>query len=217
MPGITKIKISDREFKYYKQWVEETKGEDIRDYLAGQITMQLRTLKKQEGKCSQRSIQLQQGKYKGSCIWSTKNNCYKIYVRTKEYSMTYGFFSNLYSAERELQHLFENSEGTLWGVAKKQQKYYQVQHRLTTHPKLTDNTLNIRHIRANRGGFELLFNSPFINPFNNKQQKKIYWTKGWFKKYSKKQIIEECVRMDDPVQIIKYREELKQRLKELEG
>ena len=129
----------------------------------------------------------------------------------------YGFFSNLYSAEQELQHLFENSEGNLWGVAKKQQKYYQVQHRLTTRPKLTDNTLNICHIHAHNGGFVLLFNSPFINPFNNKKQKRIYWGKWWVKKYSKKQILKECVRMDDPVQIIKYREELKQRLKESQG
>lgn len=214
MSGITNIQISNKEFKYYKQWVEETQNKNIQEYMAEQIQNKLKILKKQDGKCNQRSILLQKGDYKGSCIWNSKVQSYKIWLRNNHKSIHYGFFSNLYSAENELQRLFKNDEEQLLYVAKEQQQYYQLQHRLTTRPKLTDNTKNITRIDNCKQKMVFLFANSFTNPLTNKQQKQITWGKHWFKNFPKKQILDTCVKIDDPVEIIKYREDLKQRLKE---
>ena len=199
MVGIPKINISDKELKYYKQWIKETQDKSIQEYVAEQIMNKLQTLKKQEGKCEQRSILLEKGSFKGSCVWNSHDICYKVYIRTSEHGIIYGFFSNLYYAELELQRLFENKEEDIWSVAKKQQKYYQLQHRLTTRPRITDNTKNIVKLEKGKVGVIFLFGESFINPITKKQQKGITFGK-W------------C--MDDGAMIIQYREDLKQRLKE---
>lgn len=214
MVGITKIQISDREFKYYKQWVEETQNKNIQEYVAEQIQSKLKILKKQDGKCNQRSLLLQKGEYKGSCVWNSNIQSYRVYLRDSIHSVVYGYFPNLYSAENELQRLFDNEEEQLVNVAKQQQKDYQLQHRLTTRPRLTDNTQNISQIYNGKQKVDILFANSFINPINNKQQKQISWSKSWFKNFPKKQILDTCVKIDDPVEIIKYREDLKQRLRE---
>lgn len=214
MPSIMGIEISNRELKYYREWVEGTQEKDIQEYLANQITHKLKTLRKQDGRCNQRSIQLEKGGYKGSCNWSSQDNSYKVIMRKNKRSITYGFFSNLYSAELELQRLFEEDIEDLWEVAKERQKYYQVQHRLKTRPKLTDNTFQILRIENKKHGLVFHFRNRFVNPITGKQQKMVSWSNGWFKIFDKKQILKECIKLDDPVEIVKYRGDLKQQLNE---
>lgn len=213
MVGVTKINISSREFKDYKEWVENTQEKSMQEYLAEQMKIKLQTLRKQEGKCNQRSIFLKKGEYKGSCVWRSWKNRYEIWVRSPERHITYGFFSNLYSAERELKRLFENDVENIETIAKKQQKHYRLQHRLKTRPRPTDNTLNISKMTNERGAVVFYFHEPFINPLTKKEQKLISWGKQWFKHYPKKLLINECIRIDDPVQMIHYRKDLKERLK----
>jgi hypothetical protein len=205
--------LSDTELKYYKQWVELTQKGGIQEYETERIRQKLQSLRKQDGYCGQRVPILQKGEYKGSCSWSSRANSYKICVRTSEKTITYGFFSNLYSAEMELRRLFKNDEEELWDVARKQQKYYQLQHRLTTRPRLTDKTKNISNIFKKKGAILLVFSVPFVNPISSKKQKTIKWGESWFKYFSKKQIIDECVKLDDGAEIIQYREDLRQRRK----
>lgn len=214
MVGIINIQISDREFKYYKQWVEETQNKNIQEYVAEQIQNKLKILKKQDGRCNQRSLLLQKGEYKGSCVWISNIQSYRVWLRDSIHSVVYGYFPNLYSAENELQQLFDNDEEQLWSVAKERQKYYQLQHRLATRPRLTDNTKNIIKIANCKQRVDILFANSFTNPITNKQQKQISWGKHWFKNFPKKQILDTCVKIDNPVEILRYREDLKQRLKE---
>lgn len=214
MVGITKIPITDTEFRKYKEWVETTNDKTIREVMAEQITQKLKELRKHDGRCNQHSIQLQKGEIKGSCTWYSKINKYKVYVWNKQYRCYYGFFPNLFSAEQELQRLFENDEKDIFSVAKKQQKYYTQQHRLETRPRLTDKTLNIKEIFKDKGGVRLKFVSAFVNPITKKEQKNIHWGKSWFNQFSKKGILDECVKIDDGPKIIQYREDLKERLKQ---
>jgi len=214
MGGITKIPISDTEFRKYREWVETTNDKSIQEVMAEQITQKLKMLRKEDGRCTQRSILLQKGEIKGSCTWDSVTNKYKVYVRSKKHNCYYGFFSNLFSAEQELQRLFKNDEEDIFSVAKKQQKYYQEQHRLDTRPRLTDKTINIKQIVKMKGGVLLLFGSAFVNPITKKEQKEISWAKSWFKPFSKKQVLDVCVDLDDGPEIILYREDLKERLKQ---
>lgn len=217
MVGITKIPITKAEFKTYKEWVETTNDKTIQEVMAEQITQELKMLRKQDGRCNQHSIQLQKGEIKGSCTWYSRTNKYKVCVRNKQYRCYYGFFPNLFSAEQELQRLFKNDEDEILSVAKKQQKYYAKQYRLDTRPRLTDKTLNIKEISKDKGGVRLQFGSAFVNPITKKEQKNIYWGKSWFKHFSKKGILDECVKIDDGPKIIQYREDLKERIKQNKG
>lgn len=213
MVGILNMNISKREFNEYKRWVENTQNEDLQEHMANQMIQQLKHLRKQDGKCDQRSLLLTKGKYKGSCVWNTPKNAYEIELRYNTHKFRYGYFSNLYAAEHELQRLFEEKENKILDTLQKQREYYKIQNRLTKHPKLTDNTLNISYIYKDKN-LRLHFHKPFVNPITSKQQKTIHWGKLWFKYFDKKHLIKECVRLDDPVEIIKYREQLKQILKE---
>lgn len=212
MVGITKIPIPDTEFRKYREWVETTNDKTIQEVMAEQITQKLKELRKQDGRCNQRSVFLQKGGIKGSCIWNGSK--YKVWVRNKQHNCYYGFFPNLFSAEQELQRLFENEEKDIFSVAKKQQKYYKQQHRLETRPRLTDNTIRISRIENSKREMVLFFDSAFVNPITKKEQKQIVWSKSWFKHFPKKGIINECVKMDDGPEIILYREDLKKRLKQ---
>lgn len=212
MGGITKIPISDTEFRKYREWVETTNNKTIQEVMAEQITQKLKMLRKEDGRCTQRSVLLQKGGIKGSCIWQFSK--YKVWVRNKQHTCKYGFFPNLFSAEQELQRLFKNDEDDIFSVAKKQQKYYQEQHRLDTRPRLTDKTLNIKEIFKDNNGVRLTFGSAFVNPITKKEQKSISWSKSWFKPFSKKQVLDVCVDLDDGPEIILYREDLKKRLKQ---
>lgn len=213
MTSIMNLGLSDTELKYYKQWVELTQKGGIQEYETERIRQKLQSLRKQDGYCGQRAIMLQKGEYKGSCRWLSRDNSYKIHLITSEKTIQYGFFSNLYSAEMELRRLFKNDEEELWDVARKQQEYYQLQHRLTTRPRLTDKTKNISGIFKDKGSIKLVFSVPFVNPISSKKQKTIRWGKSWFNDFSKKQIIDECIKLDDGAEIIQYREDLKERRK----
>lgn len=213
MTSIMNLGLSDTELKYYKQWVECTQKSSIQEYETERIRQKLQSLRKQEGRCNQRSIHLQKGEYKGSCTWLTRRNAYVIYVWTYEKKMYYGFFKSLYLAELELQRLFKVDECVLWDTARKQQRYYCEQHRITTRPKITDHTENIVQITKNKGNVTLIFKKQYTDPITSEQKKTIWWGKSWFKYFSKKQIIDECVKLDDGAEIIQYREDLRQRRK----
>lgn len=217
MTGIVNLDLTCTELKHYKQWVKETQDKNIQEYVAEQIRKKLQLLKKQEGRCTQRSILLKKGGYKGSCIWSSKDCCYKVCVVCPDKrTITYGFFSSLYLAENELKRLFEHSSSEIETVARKQQEYFIEERRLSKNPLLnaTQNTTNIEKIYKETGGIRISFAKPFINPNTGNQQKEIHWAKSWFKYYSKKGVTNTCVEMDDPLEIFQYREDLRVRLRE---
>lgn len=205
---------NNKQLKYFKEWVENTQDTDLPEYFHNHILKKLKELRMQEGRCNQRSLVLTKGKYKGSCMWRGWKNAYEICLRWGNTRITYGFFSNLYAAELELQLLFKEDESNLVDKARKQQKYYQIQNRLTMRPKLTDNTLHIQMITNSKQKLILRFKEFFINPITKKKQKSINWGDVWFKYFDKRHIIKECVRLDDPIEIINYREQLKPILKE---
>jgi hypothetical protein len=64
-----------------------------------------------------------------------------------------------------------------------------------------------------RGNVTLIFKKQYTDPITSEQKKTIWCGKSWFKYFSKKQIIDECVKLDDGAEIIQYREDLRQRRK----
>lgn len=212
MVGIRNINISEKEFKYYKKWVEDTQNMEIQEYIAIIIKNKLEALKKQKGRCNQRSITLKKGKYKGSCTWKEESKSYKVYVRGDGINIYYGFFESLYRAEMELKHLFKTDEDELIQEAKKKQEYYKEEHRYTVKPKLTDHTGYIKAFYNKKGSIVVKFKESFINPKTNKKQTQIIFSKkllSYFDKKGIKEIKKVCVEMDDPIEILEYREDLK--------
>jgi len=212
MVGIRNLDITDAEFKYYKQWVEETHNTDVQHYISIQIKNKLQELKKLNGRCNQRSIILTKDGYKGSCTWKDECNAYKVYLRGNGINIYYGFFENLYNAERELKQLFKEDETGIVDKAKKQQKYYQEQNRFTTRPKISDTSYSIKAFHNKNGSMVIKFKKPFINPNTTKQQSQITFNKNWLQYFDKKEVMDVCVELDDPIEIIGYREDLIKKL-----
>lgn len=212
MVGVRNINISQREFNYYKEWVETTQGKSVEEYIGILMKNKLEELKKEKGRCNQRSIILEKGKYIGSCTWKEESGHYKIYLRGNGVNIYYGFFESLYMAENELKRLFKNNEEEIIKIAKKQQEYYQKQHQQKIKPKVSDETFCIKAIHNKNGAKVLKFKKPFINPKTNKQQTQIVFSKNLLKYYKIKQIMEECKEVDDPIKILEYRGELEKRM-----
>lgn len=213
MVGINNIDISQREFNYYKEWVERTQGISIEEHIGIIIKNKLQQLKQQKGNCNQRSIILEKGKLKGSCTWKDECKSYKIYLRGNGINIYYGFFESLYQAERELQSLFKNDEQEIIKKARKQQKHYRKLQRMTNNPKITDKTQCIKAIHNKKGSMVLKFHEPFINPVTKKQQMQITFGKNMLQYYNKKELVKAIASIDDPIELIEYKNDLINRLK----
>ncbi len=212
MVGIQNINISQRELNYYKDWVEQTQGKTINEYIGIIIKQKLDELKRQKGKCNQKSIVLEKGGYKGSCTWKEECKSYKVYLRGNGVNIYYGFFESLYKAENELKRLFKNDEQEIIEVARKEQKHYRKLQRYTNNPKVTDNTVCIKAIHNKKGSIVLKLYEPFINPVTKKKQSQIIFSKNLLQYFNKKQVIKECVKIDDSIRLIEYRDYLKNQI-----